>query len=62
MAVVLSEMPRRAVAPSVPVDQVGPDSSPTARKYLFAHWEGGGNTPPMLASCDGCSRAVTTFA
>ena len=23
-------------------------SSPTPRTYLFAHWEGGGNTPPML--------------
>ena len=20
-----------------------------ARSFLFAHWEGGGNTPPMLA-------------
>ena len=21
----------------------------TAKRFLFAHWEGGGNTPPMLA-------------
>jgi UDP:flavonoid glycosyltransferase YjiC (YdhE family) len=24
-------------------------STPTTRRFLFAHWEGGGNTPPMLA-------------
>jgi hypothetical protein len=23
--------------------------APTGRRFLFAHWEGGGNTPPMLA-------------
>ena len=51
MAVELSEMPRRVVAPSAPsapADQLGPGASPAARRYLFAHWEGGGNTPPML--------------
>ncbi|HKE55877.1 MAG TPA: nucleotide disphospho-sugar-binding domain-containing protein [Pyrinomonadaceae bacterium] len=24
-------------------------AAPTKRRFLFAHWEGGGNTPPMLA-------------
>jgi len=24
-------------------------ATPTTRRFLFAHWEGGGNTPPMLA-------------
>src|SRR5262249_4164519 len=23
--------------------------APARRRFLFAHWEGGGNTPPMLA-------------
>jgi hypothetical protein len=22
---------------------------PQPRRFLFTHWEGGGNTPPMLA-------------
>ena len=25
-----------------------PDTAP-AKRFLFAHWEGGSNTPPMLA-------------
>ena len=33
---------------SVPADSSKPDASMPSRKFLFAHWEGGGNTPPML--------------
>ena len=48
MLAVLNDAPSRIPATPVPAHPPATDSATPRRAFLFAHWEGGGNTPPML--------------
>ena len=51
MPAVLSDAPSRTAATPAAAVAAGPGTTNPAtpgRTFLFAHWEGGGNTPPML--------------
>ena len=51
MPAVLSDAPSPTVASPAAPAATGQVTNPAmpGKTFLFAHWEGGGNTPPMLA-------------